>query len=205
MIRKSASVAGSPDRRRSTDMARGNRRLRGSIQGPFELALKLTITLAFVAGLLVAPGTSASASAAQDVEFMTAATAPSPDAPPPAELSQGELNSAVATARAEWEAAVPGLDLSGVSASIVDLPDLVLGRRLGELDPDRRIRGRAWLGCYEPDHGCPSRVRARGGRRPCQRRTDERVPLGRRNALRSGARTGARARRRSRRSGCVKR
>ena len=145
MSRKSAGAAGSHDRRHSSDTARGNRSVRGSIRGSFELALKLTITLAFIAGLLVDPGASASASAAQDVEFMTAATAPSPDAPLPSELSQGELNSAVATARAEWEAAVPGIDLSGVSASIVDLPDLVLGSASGNsIQIDVSAAGHGW-------------------------------------------------------------
>ena len=182
MSRTSASVAGSPDHRHSAGTTRGNRTGRGSLSSPLQLALKLTITVAFVAGLLVAPAGPGTASAAQDVEFMTAATAPAPDAPVPAELSQGELNSAVSTARAEWEAAVPGSDLSGVSASIVDLPDLAARERIGELDPDRCIRGWAWLGCYEPHHGRSSRTRPRGRRRSRLRRPHERIPVGGRSA-----------------------
>ena len=79
------------------------------------------------------------------MEFMTAATAPTPDAPIPPALTQGDLSGAVATAKAEWEAAVPGVDLSAVSASIVDLPDLVLGSASGNsIQIDVNAAGHGW-------------------------------------------------------------
>jgi hypothetical protein len=145
MVRKSACVRGSTDHRHSPDSERGHRGRRRSVRSRFETPLKLAVTLAFVAGLLVSPTGSASVSAAQDVEFMTAATAPAADAPAPSELSQGELNSAVATARAEWAAAVPDVDFSGVSASIVDLPGLALGAASGNsIQIDATAAGHGW-------------------------------------------------------------
>ena len=76
---------------------------------------------------------------------MTAATAPPDGSPAPAVLTDEELAAAVAQASTEWAAAVPGSDLSTVSATIVDLPDLAVGAELdGAIEIDPTAAGWGW-------------------------------------------------------------
>ena len=62
-----------------------------------------------------------------------------------AELSQGELAGAVAQAKAEWAAAWPSVDVSGVSADVADLPGLTLGSESGgSITVDVNAAGHGW-------------------------------------------------------------
>ena len=99
----------------------------------------------FFAGGAVAPTSAVSLAAADQRDFMTAAAAPPDGSPEPAALTDEELATAVAQASAEWAAAVPGTDLSTVSATIVDLPDLGLGAELdGAIEIDPTAAGWGW-------------------------------------------------------------
>ena len=145
MSSRPQQLGGSIDTRRVPRMARGRVSVVGSLRTPLDVLLNFVITVALVAGLLVVPPTAEMVEASLAREFMTASGAPAVDAPVPEELSQSELADAVATAKAEWEAAVPGADLSGVSASIADLPDLVLGAESGgSIQIDVNAAGHGW-------------------------------------------------------------
>ena len=145
MSSRPQQLGGPIDTCRVPRLARGSGSVIGSFRTPLDVLLNFVITVALVAGLLVVPPTAEMVEAAKAAEFMTASDAPAVDAPVPADLSQSELADAVATATAEWEAAVPGADLSGVSASIADLPDLVLGSASGgSIQIDVNAAGHGW-------------------------------------------------------------
>ena len=119
-----------------------------SSRGPLGRSSKivaLAMVFGFFAGTAVAPTSAVSAAAASQREFMTAAAAPPDGSPEPAALTDEQLAAAIAQASAEWAAAVPGSDLSTVSATIVDLPDLALGAELdGAIEIDPTAAGWGW-------------------------------------------------------------
>ena len=58
--------------------------------------------------------------------------------PPPAELTQDQLDPVVASAIAIWQSVLPGADLGNITAQVADLPDLGLGYAEGRsitIDP----------------------------------------------------------------------
>jgi hypothetical protein len=99
----------------------------------------------FFAGAAVAPTSAVSLAAEQQRAFMSAAAAPPDGSPVPTALTDEKLAAAVAQASSEWAVLVPDTDLSTVSATIVDLPDLGLGAELdGAIEIDATAAGWGW-------------------------------------------------------------
>ncbi len=117
---------------------------RGSV-GRSSKVVALAIAFLFFAGAAVAPTSAVSVAAANSEQFMTAATAPPDGTPEPIALTDEELAETVAQASSEWTALVPTADLSTVTATIADLPELGLGAELdGAIEIDPTAAGWGW-------------------------------------------------------------
>ena len=88
--------------------------------------LLLLMVIAWSAGSLV----SAFAAPLQD-QHLEASSAPDQPVGADAALGQGQLDAAAASAKADWQAARPSADLSGLTFSVADLPGLQLGDEAG--------------------------------------------------------------------------
>ena len=86
-----------------------------------------TVVLSAPVGATIATGTGTVTIFDNDGAQMATA-APAPSAPAvDRPLTQAALDHAVAQAKADWSAALPGVDLSGITVTIADLPNLYLG------------------------------------------------------------------------------
>ncbi|MEO7131027.1 MAG: matrixin family metalloprotease, partial [Dermatophilaceae bacterium] len=77
--------------------------------------------------------------------MLTAASAPATPVGPEAALTSGQLASAVSAAKAEWIAAYPSADFTGLSFQVRDLPGLTLGtEQSGAISIDVDAAGWGW-------------------------------------------------------------
>ncbi|MGH9281861.1 MAG: hypothetical protein ACRD0S_02875, partial [Acidimicrobiales bacterium] len=84
-------------------------------------------------------------------ELLVSGTSPA-GVPADRPLSQAALDTALAQAEREWMAARPGVDLSGVSATVSDLADAELGRSNGaSVTIDGLAAGHGWTVMYPDD------------------------------------------------------
>src|SRR5688572_14161628 len=111
----------------------------------FTRPTTLLVSLAMALPIMVPIASGDGSSGASSFDYITATDAPLVGAAEPTPLTEAELAEAVGSAEAEWLAAVPSADMSGVEVTIVDLPELGLGRTVGtsiEIDPT--AAGHGW-------------------------------------------------------------
>ena len=90
-------------------------------------------------------GAVAAASAPGQPEFLTASTAPATPSGSDAVLDPETLATTLAEAKADWQAVSPSADLTGISATVADLPGQRLGSAAGNaLTVDDDAAGRGW-------------------------------------------------------------
>ena len=122
-----------------------------SIAEPTET---FTVVLSAPVGATIATGTGTVTvfdnDGAQMASAAPARSAPAVDRP----LSQAALDQAVAQAKSEWSAALPGVDLSGITVTIADLPNLYLGFTMGKTTTiDATAAGWGWSVMYPAGPG----------------------------------------------------
>ena len=158
-----------------------------SIAEPTET---FTVVLSAPVGATIANGTGTVTvfdnDGAQMASAAPTASAPAVDRP----LTQASARPRRRQAKAEWSAVLPGVDLSGITVTIADLPNLYLGFTMGKtITIDATAAGWGWSvmdPAGRPADGSPDRRPARAGPR-------DRADRGRRRPLRrDGADPGAR-------------
>ena len=89
-----------------------------------------TVTITTASGAPIAHGTGIVTIVDNDGALTATAAAPAGSAVQP--LTQEALDAAVAAAKADWLAAQPSADFTGITVAVGDLPDLQLGSTLGK-------------------------------------------------------------------------